>query len=98
MRLGSTGEPFMWWISHPAKCGPLTSQFWRLPSDVRINAPLRVPTRTRTLLMYRSFHIELASRTLVLCHDYILFFHRPITRSSGPGKSENHPFSALFPG
>src|ERR1700681_4552345 len=51
MRLGSTGEPFRWYISQPAKCGPLTSQFLRLPSAVRMNAPLRVPTRTRTLLM-----------------------------------------------
>src|SRR6202030_1015483 len=33
------------------KCGPLTSHFSRLPSDVRMNAPLRVPTRTRTPLM-----------------------------------------------
>src|SRR6266478_169471 len=55
MRLGSTGEPFMWYISQPAKCGPLTSHFSRLPSDVRMNAPLRVPTRTRTPLIPRSF-------------------------------------------
>src|SRR4029077_19016659 len=51
MRLGSADDPFRWYISHPAKCGPLTSQFSRLPSAVRMNAPLRVPTRTRTLLM-----------------------------------------------
>ena len=38
-------------LCHLEKCGPLTSQFSRLPSDVRMNAPLRVPTRTRTLLM-----------------------------------------------
>ncbi len=50
-RLGSTGDPLMWYISQPAKCGPLTSHFSRLPSDVRINAPLRVPTKTRTLLI-----------------------------------------------
>src|SRR6202166_2954067 len=55
MRLGSAGEPFKWYISQPAKCGPLTSHFSRLPSDVRINAPLRVPTRTRTLLIRLSF-------------------------------------------
>src|SRR6266436_8142054 len=55
MRLGSTGEPLMWYISQPAKCGPLTSHFSRLPSDVRMNAPLRVPTRTRTPLIPRSF-------------------------------------------
>src|SRR5580704_7475887 len=41
----------MWKISQPAKWGPLTSHFWRLPSDVRTNAPLRVPTRTRTPLI-----------------------------------------------
>ena len=29
-------------------------QFLRLPSEVRMKAPLRVPTRTRTLLMERS--------------------------------------------
>src|SRR5271165_4635486 len=51
MRLGSTGDPFRWYISHPAKWGPLTSHFSRLPSDVSMNAPLRVPTRTRTPLM-----------------------------------------------
>src|SRR5712671_3018378 len=55
MRLGSADDPLMWYISQPAKCGPLTSHFSRLPSDVRMNAPLRVPTRTRTLLMSFSF-------------------------------------------
>src|ERR1700682_3194552 len=59
MRLGSAGEPFKWYISQPAKCGPLTSHFSRLPSDVRMNAPLRVPTRTRTLLMLCSFSFSL---------------------------------------
>src|SRR4029077_18576009 len=54
-RFGSAGDPFRWYISQPAKCGPLTSHFSRLPSDVRMNAPLRVPTRTRTPLMPRSF-------------------------------------------
>src|SRR6266403_969347 len=54
-RLGSAGDPFRWYISQPAKCGPLTSHFSRLPSDVRMNAPLRVPTRTRTPLIPRSF-------------------------------------------
>jgi len=29
-----------------------------LPSAVRMNAPLRVPTRTRTLLMSYSFPLE----------------------------------------
>src|ERR1700687_1680875 len=53
-RLGSTGDPLRWYISQPAKCGPLTSHFSRLPSDVRMNAPLRVPTRTRTPLIPRS--------------------------------------------
>src|SRR6266849_532130 len=54
-RFGSAGDPLMWYISQPAKCGPLTSHFSRLPSDVRMNAPLRVPTSTRTLLMLISF-------------------------------------------
>src|SRR5262245_28739789 len=38
-------------MSHPPKRGPLTSHFFRLPSEVKIKAPLRVPTRTRTLLI-----------------------------------------------
>src|SRR5579875_1185687 len=42
----------MWKISQPPKRGPLTSHCWRLPSAVRIKAPLRVPTRTRTLLIF----------------------------------------------
>src|SRR5580692_7290761 len=50
MRFGSAAEPLRWYISQPAKWGPLTSHFSRLPSDVRMNAPLRVPTRIRTLL------------------------------------------------
>src|SRR6266436_9533131 len=54
MRLGSADDPLMWYISQPAKCGPLTSHFSRFPSDVRMNAPLRVPTRTRTPLIPRS--------------------------------------------
>src|SRR5205807_1291807 len=37
------------------KWGPLTSQRSRLPSDVRTNAPFRVPTRTRTPLIPCSF-------------------------------------------
>ena len=36
---------------HPPKWGPLTSQRSRLPSAVSTNAPLRVPTRTRTPLI-----------------------------------------------
>src|SRR6266480_1354759 len=59
MQLGSAGEPFMWKISHPEKCGPLTSHFCRVPSEVRMNAPLRVPTRTRTELMRCSFNLGL---------------------------------------
>src|SRR3979490_437546 len=55
MRLGSAGEPFRWYISQPAKWGPLTSHFSRFPSDVRTNAPLRVPTSTRTRLICHSF-------------------------------------------
>src|SRR6266568_5085813 len=51
MRFGSAGEPLRWYISQPAKCVPLTSQFWRLPSAVRMNAPFFVPTSNRILLM-----------------------------------------------
>src|SRR4029077_1527770 len=65
MRLGSTGEPFRWYISQPAKCGPLTSHFSRLPSDVRMNAPLRVPTRTRTPLMPRSFFLIYSTQLFI---------------------------------
>src|ERR1019366_4508745 len=50
-RFGSTGDPLMWYSSQPAKCGPLTSHRSRLPSDSRMNAPLRVPTSTLTLLI-----------------------------------------------
>src|SRR6185503_1230082 len=48
MRSGFTGDPFKWYISQPAKCGPAISHFLRAASEVRMNAPLRVPTRTRT--------------------------------------------------
>src|ERR1700682_6346276 len=58
-RFGSAGEPLRWYISQPAKCGPLTSHFSRLPSDVRTNAPLRVPTNTLTLLIPVSFRTSL---------------------------------------
>src|SRR5579862_570448 len=51
MRFGSAGDPFRWYISQPAKCGPLTPHFSRLPSDVSMNAPFLVPTSTRTPLM-----------------------------------------------
>ena len=44
-----------WKISQPAKWGPLTSHRLRLSSDVRTNAPLRVPTSTRTPLIPYSF-------------------------------------------
>src|SRR5712692_4437864 len=54
-RFGSAGEPLRWYISQPAKWGPLTSQRSRFPSAVRTNAPLRVPTSTRTLLIPYSF-------------------------------------------
>src|ERR1700676_4972792 len=33
-RFGSAGDPLTWYISHPAKWGPLTSHCFRLPSDV----------------------------------------------------------------
>ena len=49
-RFGFTGDPLRWYISQPPKCGPLTSHLLRFPSDVRMNAPLRVPTSTRTPL------------------------------------------------
>src|SRR5260370_3848432 len=58
-RFGSTGEPFKWYISQPAKWGPLTSHFSRLPSEVNIKAPLRVPTNTRTLVIFYSFRLFL---------------------------------------
>src|SRR6267142_622977 len=64
MRLGSTGDPFKWYISQPAKCGPLTSHFSRLPSDVRMNAPLRVPTRTRTPLIPRSSSVIYSTQSI----------------------------------
>ena len=35
-------------FSQPANNGPETSQRRRLPSEVRMKAPLRVPTRPRT--------------------------------------------------
>src|SRR5882724_7757932 len=55
MRFGSAGEPLRWYISQPAKCGPLTSQCLRRPSEVRMNAPFFVPTNTRSLLMVPSY-------------------------------------------
>src|SRR5258706_14714166 len=51
MRFASADEPLRWYISQPAKWGPLTSHFSRLPSEVRTKAPLRVPTKTRTLVI-----------------------------------------------
>src|SRR5204863_3604161 len=62
---GSAGDPLRWYISQPAKWGPLTSHCSRFPSEVRMNAPLRVPTRTRTLLMPHSFQF-LVHLTIVL--------------------------------
>src|SRR5256885_8295713 len=50
-RFGSTGDAFRWYISHPANSGPSTFQSSRVPSDVRMNAPFRVPTRSRTPLI-----------------------------------------------
>src|SRR5229473_5635030 len=38
-RFGSTGEPLRWYISQPAKRGPLMSHCCRFPSEVRTNAP-----------------------------------------------------------
>src|SRR5229473_3776840 len=54
-RFGSAGDPLRWYSSQPAKCGPLTSQRSRLPSDVRMNAPLRVPTNTRIPLIAHAY-------------------------------------------
>src|SRR5258708_14730243 len=71
-RFGSTGDPLMWSISQPGKCGPLTSHFSRFPSDVRMNAPLRVPTETRTLLMSFSFFL------FIFCFIYLLFLFTAI--------------------
>src|SRR5581483_11694903 len=48
---GFAGDPATWYISQPAKCGPLTSHRSRRSSELRMNAPLRVPTSTRTPLM-----------------------------------------------
>src|SRR5207247_4079789 len=42
---------FRWYISQPANSGPSTFQSSRVPSDVRTNAPFRVPTRSRTPLI-----------------------------------------------
>src|SRR5207237_605675 len=43
-------------ISQPAKCGPSTFQSLRFVSDVRTNAPFRVPTNTRIpLINYFSY-------------------------------------------
>src|SRR6266404_3016708 len=58
-RFGSAGEPLRWYNSQPAKWGPLMSHFSRLPSDVRTNAPLRVPTNNRTALIVCSFSSSL---------------------------------------
>ena len=61
------------------RCGPLTSHFWRLPSEVRMKAPLRVPTRTRIALIgcslvFRVFEgrfgpnlTGLAAKAIVFC-------------------------------
>ncbi len=49
------------------KCGPLTSQRSRLPSDVRTNAPLRVPTSNRTPLIPCSF----ATRVLPMAGELL---------------------------
>src|SRR5260370_34130096 len=63
-RFGSAGDPLRWYSSQPAKCGPLTSQRSRLPSDVRMNAPLRVPTNTRIPLIGHS-----SSSVVKLCRS-----------------------------
>src|SRR5215831_3155027 len=50
-RFGSAGDPLRWYIPHPPKCGPLMSQCFRLPSDVKMKAPFFVPISNRTLLI-----------------------------------------------
>src|SRR5258708_37937229 len=55
MQWGLAGEPWGLYVSQPAKWGPLSPLFSRLPSDVRTKAPLRVPANTRTRLIYHSF-------------------------------------------
>jgi hypothetical protein len=50
-RFGSAVEPFTWKTSQPPKCGPPIRHLLRMPSDVIRNAPFRVPTNNRTLLI-----------------------------------------------
>src|SRR5271157_4619079 len=83
-RLGSAGEPFTWYISQPAKCGPLTSHLSRLPSADRMNAPFFVPTSTRTPLIRRSFLLVVAARTYKTGLRYTCLFR--YTRSHGRRK------------
>src|ERR1039458_264041 len=78
-RFGSTGDPLMWYSSQPAKCGPLTSQLSRLPSDSRMNAPLRVPAKTLTFLI-------LILSTRAAGRDIVSMIE-PAKRSPCPGKN-----------
>src|ERR1044071_3133833 len=47
------------------KCGPLMSHFSRLPSEVRMKAPLRVPTRSLTLLIFLCPFVVMAGAQIV---------------------------------
>jgi len=49
----------------PAKCGPFTSHRSRFPSEDRMNAPLCVPTRTRTRLMGTRYSVNALSSGFV---------------------------------
>ncbi|WP_352429945.1 hypothetical protein, partial [Thermoflexus sp.] len=51
----------MWYTSQPPKYGPLMFHRFRDPSEARMNAPLRVPTRTRIRLIS---HLVMDSRPL----------------------------------
>src|SRR5439155_3882116 len=64
MRFGSIGEALRWYSSQPPKCGPLTCQFLRAPSEVRMNAPFFVPTRIRALLMSFSYSYMVVTLSL----------------------------------
>src|SRR5215472_14954349 len=84
MRFGSTGDPLTWYISQPAKCGPLMSHFCLLPSDSRRNAPFRVPTKTRTPL---------------ISHLLGLIFLRSFLALDHPGNTESIlPYFFGYPG
>src|ERR1700674_2454016 len=90
-RFGSAGDPLRWYISQPAKWGPLTSHRSRLPSDVRMNAPLRVPTNTRTPLICRSLSsvIKLCKSVASVC--LCTTRRSVVTRAGTSLLAVNHP-------